>query len=60
MAAASATFYPDKLRSLTLITHAGFPLVGYCVSDLFQMYPVLLFGTILNYLANVGVFAPDP
>ena len=60
IAAAYATFYPEKLRSLTLITPAGFPLEGDSVVDLFHMYPEELFGTIFNDMANVGEVAPDP
>jgi len=60
IAAAYATFYPEKLRSLTLITPAGFPLEGGSVVDLFHMYPEELFGTIFNDMANVGEVAPDP
>jgi len=60
IAAAYATFYPEKLRSLTLITPAGFPLEGGSVVDLFHMYPEELFGTIFNDMANVAEVAPDP
>jgi pimeloyl-ACP methyl ester carboxylesterase len=60
IAAAYATFYPEKLRSLTLITPAGFPLEGDSVVDLFHMYPEELFATLFNDPANIGEVAPDP
>ena len=60
IAAAYATFYPEKLRSLTLITPAGFPLAGGSVTDLFHMYPEELFATIFNDPSNTGEVAPDP
>ena len=60
IAAAYAIFYPEKLRSLTLITPAGFPLPGDSVVDLFHMYPEELFATIFNDPANIGEVAADP
>jgi pimeloyl-ACP methyl ester carboxylesterase len=60
IAAAYATFYPEKLRTLTLITPAGFPLAGGSVVDLFHMYPEELFGTLFNDMTNVAEVAPDP
>jgi pimeloyl-ACP methyl ester carboxylesterase len=60
IAAAYATFYPEKLRSLTLITPAGYPMVGPSVTDMFHMDPAELFGTLFNDPANMGEVAPDP
>jgi pimeloyl-ACP methyl ester carboxylesterase len=59
IAAAYATFYPEKLRSLTLITPAGFPTEE-PITDLFHMYPEELFGTIFNDMTNMGEVAGDP
>ena len=60
IAAAYAIFYPERLRSLTLITPAGLPLEGQSVVDLFHMGPEELFGTLFNDPANIGEVAPDP
>jgi pimeloyl-ACP methyl ester carboxylesterase len=60
IAADYAIFYPERLRSLTLITPAGFPLAGSSVTDLFHMYPDELFATLFNDMTNVGEVAPDP
>jgi pimeloyl-ACP methyl ester carboxylesterase len=59
IAAAYATFYPEKLRSLTLITPAGFP-TDEPITDLFHMYPEELFATIFNDTTNIGEVAGDP
>jgi pimeloyl-ACP methyl ester carboxylesterase len=60
IAADYAIFYPERVRSLALITPAGFPLEGPSVVDLFHMYPEELFGTIFNDPTNIPEVAPDP
>jgi pimeloyl-ACP methyl ester carboxylesterase len=60
IAALYAIYYPDRIRSLTLITPAGYPLEGDSVVDLFHMYPDELFATIFNDPTNMGEVAGDP
>jgi len=49
VAAAYATLFPERLRSLTLITPAGIQVPGKPpFADLFTMTPEQLFGTIFN------------
>lgn len=64
VAAAYATLFPDRLRSLTLITPIGIQVPGKPpFADLFTMTPEQLFGTIFNDPANIGevmVDAADP
>jgi pimeloyl-ACP methyl ester carboxylesterase len=57
IAADYAVFYPERLRSLTLIVPAGLepPIV-----DFFGMEPEVLFGTLFNDFANVGEVMVDP
>lgn len=64
IAAAYATLFPDRLRSLTLITPAGLQVPGRSpVADLFSMTPAELFGTVFNdptNMAEVMVDMTDP
>lgn len=60
VAAAYATLFPDRLRSLTLITPAGMQVPGRPpFADLFTMTPEQLFGTIFNDPANIGEVMVD-
>ncbi|MDT7622989.1 MAG: hypothetical protein QOF99_3890 [Pseudonocardiales bacterium] len=60
IAAAYATLFPDRLRSLTLITPAGIQVPGKPpFTDLFTMTPEQLFGTIFNDPANIGEVMVD-
>ncbi len=61
IAAELAVFYPERLRSLTLITPAGLSVPGHPMVDLFRMPPeqipdLLYNGRAVDYLE----FLPDP
>jgi pimeloyl-ACP methyl ester carboxylesterase len=60
IAAAYAIFYPDRLRSLTLITPAGMRVPGKSpFADLFSMEPAQLFGTLFNDPSNMSEVLVD-
>jgi pimeloyl-ACP methyl ester carboxylesterase len=53
IAARYATWFPERLRSLTLITPAGMPIPGKApVADMFLMSAEQLFGTLFNDFTN--------
>ncbi len=55
IAARYATWFPEKLRSLTLIVPAGMPIPGKPpVADLFMMSPEQLFATLFNDFTNAA------
>jgi pimeloyl-ACP methyl ester carboxylesterase len=55
VAAAYATFFPDRLRSLTLITPIGIQVPGKPpFADMFAMSPETLFETLFNDPTNIG------
>lgn len=61
IAAAYAVTYPERLRSLTLITPIGLQVPGRPpFADLFHMEPADVFATIFNDPANIGEVAVDP
>jgi len=61
IAAAYAVTYPDRLRSLTLITPIGLQIPGRPpFADLFSMEPADVFGTIFNDPTNIPEVALDP
>jgi pimeloyl-ACP methyl ester carboxylesterase len=60
IAAAYAVTYPDRLRSLTLVTPAGMQIPGKPpFADLFAMEPERLFGTIFNDPTNIAEVMVD-
>ncbi len=55
IAARYATWFPEKLRSLTLVVPAGMPIPGKApVADLFMMGPEQLFATLFHDFTNAG------
>jgi len=55
IAARYATWFPERLRSLTLIVPAGMPVPGKKpVADMFLMTPEQLFATLFNDITNAG------
>jgi pimeloyl-ACP methyl ester carboxylesterase len=61
VAAAYATLFPDRLRSLTLITPVGLQVPGKPpFADMFAMTPKQLFGTLFNDPTNIGEVMLDP
>jgi len=55
IAARYATWFPERLRSLTLIVPAGMPIPGKPpVADMFLMTPEQLFATLFNDVTNAG------
>jgi pimeloyl-ACP methyl ester carboxylesterase len=55
IAARYATWFPERLRSLTLIVPAGMPVAGKApVADMFLMTPEQLFATLFNDVTNAG------
>jgi pimeloyl-ACP methyl ester carboxylesterase len=55
IAARYATWFPEQLRSLTLIVPAGMPIPGKPpVADIFMMAPEQLFATLFNDFTNAG------
>jgi pimeloyl-ACP methyl ester carboxylesterase len=55
IAARYATWFPERLRSLTLIVPAGMRVPGKApVADLFMMSPEQLFATLFNDFTNAG------
>jgi pimeloyl-ACP methyl ester carboxylesterase len=61
IAAAYAVTYPERLRSLTLITPIGLRIPGKPpFADLFQMQPADVFGTVFNDPTNIPEVALDP
>jgi pimeloyl-ACP methyl ester carboxylesterase len=60
IAAEFAVFYPDRLKSLTLITPAGLRLPGKSIVNPFGMAPEQFFLTIFNDPTNMADLLPDP
>jgi pimeloyl-ACP methyl ester carboxylesterase len=61
IAAAYAVTYPERLRSLTLITPIGLRIPGRPPwGDLFQMDPGEVMGTVFNDPTNLAEIAVDP
>lgn len=55
IAARYATWFPERLRSLTLVVPAGMPVPGKPpVADMFLMSPEQLFLTLFNDVTNAG------
>ncbi|HTK67970.1 MAG TPA: alpha/beta hydrolase [Pseudonocardia sp.] len=60
IAAAYAVTYPERLRTLTLITPIGLRIPGRPpFADLFQMEPADVFGTVFNDPTNMAEVAVD-
>jgi pimeloyl-ACP methyl ester carboxylesterase len=60
IAAAYATLFPDRLRSLTMVTPIGIQVPGRPpFADLFCMEPAQLFGTVFNDQSNIGEVMVD-
>jgi pimeloyl-ACP methyl ester carboxylesterase len=59
LAAEYAVFYPERVRSLTLITPAGLRVPGKPIKDLMMMPAEELFGIVFNDPANMHVVTPD-
>ena len=59
IAAEFASFYPSRLRSLTLITPAGLRILGKPITNLVAMLPDELMALIFNDPANMDQYLPD-
>jgi pimeloyl-ACP methyl ester carboxylesterase len=59
IAAELATFYPERLRTLTLITPAGLRVEGKPIANLFAMSPEQHWTTVFNDLTNLPSVLPD-
>jgi pimeloyl-ACP methyl ester carboxylesterase len=59
IAAEFASFYPKRLKSLTLITPGGLRIVGKPIPNLVAMPPEDFFGLIFNDPSNMAQYLPD-
>jgi pimeloyl-ACP methyl ester carboxylesterase len=60
IAAELAAFFPDTVRSLTLIVPVGLRVPGKRVADTFAMDPEERFGALFNDPTNALPYLPDP
>jgi len=61
IAAELAVFYPDRLRSLTLVTPVGLSVPGHPITDLFRVPPERIGQLLYNDRAEeYAEFLPDP
>jgi pimeloyl-ACP methyl ester carboxylesterase len=59
IAAEFASFYPKRLRSLTLMTPAGLRIMGKPIPNPVAMLPEEFFDLIFNDKTNMGEYLPD-